>query len=170
MRSLVVLIAALAAVPAEAQVDPWLGPDKALHFGASVALTGAGYAVGVTLTESRPLRVVLGVSVGVAAGLGKELYDAAGGGDPSARDLAWDALGVVTGAIVAYAIDRLVSDDAPTRTSSSAGALAPERYGRAREDGVSPDRVRASTHEPPPTTSSTARTRASTCGYGDRAP
>ena len=125
MRSLVVVLVALAAAPAQSQVDPWLGPDKALHFGASAALTGGGYAVGVTLTESRPLRLVLGVSVGVAAGLGKELYDAAGGGDPSARDLAWDALGVVTGALVAYAIDRLGSDDAPTRTSSSAGALAP---------------------------------------------
>jgi putative lipoprotein len=125
MRTLVVVLAALVIVPVEAQVDPWLGPDKALHFGASAALTGAGYAVGVTLTESRPLRVVLGVSVGVAAGVSKELYDAAGGGDPSARDLAWDALGVVTGALVAYAIDRLVSDDAPTRTSSSARALSP---------------------------------------------
>jgi putative lipoprotein len=125
MRTLVVVLAALAATPAQAQVDPWLGPDKALHFGASAALTGAGYAVGVTLTASRPLRLVLGVSLGVAAGVGKELYDAAGGGDPSARDLAWDALGVVTGALVAYAIDRLVSDDSPTRTSSSTLALMP---------------------------------------------
>lgn len=81
--------------------------------------------MGVTLTASRPLRLVLGVSLGVAAGVGKELYDAAGGGDPSARDLAWDALGVVTGALVAYAIDRLVSDDSPTRTSSSTLALMP---------------------------------------------
>ena len=38
-------------------------------------------------------------------GVGKELWDATGAGDPSWRDLAWDGLGVLVGVFLVRAAD-----------------------------------------------------------------
>ena len=73
--------------------DGWLSADKLQHFFSSAfvqsisygALRGVGTGHGAALA---------GASVTTAAvGVGKELYDARHQGDPSVRDLAWDAAG-----------------------------------------------------------------------------
>jgi putative lipoprotein len=96
---------ALAPSPAAAR-DDWFGRDKALHFGATFVLAGAGYA-GASAFSSEPV-VRLGVGGGLAmgVGIGKELYDRGHGGDPSLKDLTWDALGTATGLVTAWLIDR----------------------------------------------------------------
>ncbi|WP_437672716.1 hypothetical protein [Sorangium sp. So ce131] len=77
--------------------DPWLGRDKALHFFASAALAGGGYTLGALATDEIPGRLAVGAAVALGAGLAKEVFDAAGYGTPSWRDLAWDALGTSAG-------------------------------------------------------------------------
>lgn len=92
----------LAAPPARAQAapadpDPWLGPDKALHFGASAVIAGGGYAVGVLAFDDYLGPVLLGTGLALGAGAAKETLDAAGLGHPSFRDLTWDVLGTAVG-------------------------------------------------------------------------
>ena len=110
------LALALAAGEASAQSsDDWFGADKALHFSASALLAGGGYALGAWGFEATYPRLLLGAGVGLAAGVGKELVDLAGYGDPSWRDLAWDALGVGVGVTAAWLIDRAAQAPAPRR-------------------------------------------------------
>lgn len=111
----------LAPTPARAD-DDWLGPDKALHFGASALVAGGGYALGAAAFEGYGPRLALGVGLGLAAGLTKELLDAAGLGDPSAKDLVWDVAGVAVGVGLAFSIDFAVRG--PSRP---APAPAPSR-------------------------------------------
>jgi uncharacterized protein YfiM (DUF2279 family) len=79
--------------PPAAARDGWLSADKLQHFFTSAfvqsisygTLRGAGASHGAAIA---------GASVTTAAvGIGKELYDARHRGDPSVRDLAWDAAG-----------------------------------------------------------------------------
>jgi putative lipoprotein len=73
--------------------DGWFSADKVKHFLTSAfvqslaygSLRGAGAGHGAAL---------VGATITTAAvGVGKEVYDARTGGDPSVRDLAWDAAG-----------------------------------------------------------------------------
>jgi putative lipoprotein len=89
-------------------VDPWFGRDKALHFAATATIATAGYGGAALVTDDRTARVVAGASLAMAAGIGKELWDLAGHGDPSWKDLTWDAIGSATGVLTARAIDWLV--------------------------------------------------------------
>ncbi len=81
--------------------DPWLGEDKLKHFFMSMAIVNLGYGVARAAGVDHRLAVGAAAGVGAVAGLGKELYDRRTGGDASVRDLAWDALGVVAGAVLA---------------------------------------------------------------------
>lgn len=94
-----VLFVALFGGPPRPAEDPWLGRDKLLHFTASAVIQCATHAV---------LRAngndYGGASRGAAittltVGIGKELWDRQGRGNASVRDLAWDAMGGVTGAV-----------------------------------------------------------------------
>jgi putative lipoprotein len=95
--------------PARAQVasdpDPWFGADKALHFGASAVIAAGGYGLTAIASDARGVRLLVGGGAALAAGVGKELYDLAGYGDPSWRDLTWDVIGTACGLAVAYGID-----------------------------------------------------------------
>lgn len=91
-----------------AEADPWFGHDKALHFSISAALAGGGYGATAALSDARSWRLPVGATIALAAGVGKELYDLSGRGDPSWRDLTWDVAGTVTGLAVAWLIDRLL--------------------------------------------------------------
>ena len=97
-----------AACPARADDDPWWGRDKALHFGVSAGLASGGYAVGAAVFDARWKALALGGGVSAAAGIGKEALDLTGFGDPSWKDLAWDAIGIVTGLALAWTVDALV--------------------------------------------------------------
>lgn len=111
-----------AAAASASDPDPWLGRDKALHFGASALLAGGGYAAATGLTSERWKAVAFGGGFALAAGAAKEGLDALGMGTPSWRDFAWDVAGTVVGLGIAYAVDALVrSDAAPSATVVSAG-------------------------------------------------
>jgi putative lipoprotein len=111
MLRAVALVAALTilspAADARAQDadDAWFAHDKALHFGASAAITMVGYAGVSAATDRRPTRRVAAVLLGLTAGVTKEVWDAFGPGDASWRDLAWDVIGTATGVLVAAGID-----------------------------------------------------------------
>lgn len=91
--------------------DPWWGRDKALHFGVSAVLTIGGWGVSVPLFDEEWPRLVVGGSVALAAGIGKELYDLSGRGDPSWKDFTWDLIGIATGLLVSFGLDRWLVDE-----------------------------------------------------------
>jgi putative lipoprotein len=134
-RTLVITAAlVMLATPARAAGrDPWLGRDKALHFAASFTIAGIGYAFASDVTSHRPARIATALGLALAAGLAKEGLDALGYGDPSVRDLAWDAIGSVTGTAAAWGIDLLFSPPPPEIAWAPPGPL-----GWARLDPSTP--------------------------------
>jgi putative lipoprotein len=89
--------------------DPWFGPDKALHFGLSVALSAGGYAASSVWLDTRGERALAGSAFSLTLGAGKELWDLSGHGDPSWRDFTWDVLGTAVGVALAAGVDALTS-------------------------------------------------------------
>ena len=111
VRALVLAGAALllAGGPARADEDRWLGRDKGLHAAASAAIAAGGYAASTPWIDSRAGRAAIGASLALAAGAGKEIWDAGReGGDPSWKDLAWDAIGTAVGVGLALLVDHAV--------------------------------------------------------------
>jgi putative lipoprotein len=98
------------------QADPWWGPDKRLHFTFSAAIAGATYGGAALTYPDRSSRLLWGGAVAAGAGIGKEVYDLSGRGDPSWRDLTWDALGVAAGLGVALLIDLALRGPTPATT------------------------------------------------------
>jgi putative lipoprotein len=92
--------------PASADADPWFARDKALHFAGSTFIAGGAYASAAALDVPDDGRLWVGGLTALGAGAGKELWDLAGHGDPSWRDLAWDGLGTATGLVTAWWVDR----------------------------------------------------------------
>jgi putative lipoprotein len=111
--SIAALASALMAAPTAAAADPvpspdpdpWFGPDKALHFGATFALSAGGYGIGVAVFEERWAGLVLGAGVALGLGALKEGLDAAGLGHPSGKDFLWDVVGTALGLGVALTFD-----------------------------------------------------------------
>ena len=111
----VVAIAFLSSTPARAaDPDPWFGPDKKLHFEASAAIAAGGYGAIALVSQAarytptsqdRLPRFAGGAWLALGAGVGKELWDLSGHGDPSFRDLTWDVAGTVAGLVIAVALD-----------------------------------------------------------------
>ena len=92
MRGLL-LVLSLNGSPRTQPDDGWLSPDKVKHFLTSAFVQSLAYGSlrGVGASHNAAL---VGATVTTAAvGVGKEMYDARTGGDPSVRDLAWDAAG-----------------------------------------------------------------------------
>jgi putative lipoprotein len=106
-RLLAALLCLACAAPAAAQ-DDWLGRDKALHFGVSLAISASAYGVSALWLERPGWRALAGASTALAAGAAKELWDAAGHGDASGKDFAWDVVGSATGVGLALAVDFMV--------------------------------------------------------------
>jgi putative lipoprotein len=106
--ALFAVVASSARPACAADPDPWFGKDKALHFAATGAIAAGGYTLGAFVFDARGHAIVLGASVAFAVGLGKELLDLTGFGDPSWRDLTWDGIGTVAGVASAWAIDLVV--------------------------------------------------------------
>ena len=132
------LILAQGGVARAAPPDPWWGPDKALHLTVSMAAAGGGYGLAALVTESRGARFGFGLGGALALGVGKELYDLAGPGQASGKDLLFDGLGAVVGALVGLGLDWALSEaaarqDPPDPLSGARGAgadaLAPLHVG-----------------------------------------
>jgi putative lipoprotein len=88
--------------------DPWFGRDKALHFGASAGIAGAGYGLSALGTDDIRIRIAFGAGAGIVVGAVKELVDMTGVGDPSWKDFAWDLIGTAVGVGIAISIDLAV--------------------------------------------------------------
>jgi uncharacterized protein YfiM (DUF2279 family) len=79
--------------PRSAAGDSWLAADKVQHFFTSAfvqsitygSLRAAGTSHGAALTAASVTTATVGI--------GKELHDLRGHGDPSVKDLAWDVAG-----------------------------------------------------------------------------
>ena len=80
--------------------DSWFGVDKVKHFFMGAFVQSVAYsAVRATgVSHNASLIAASGVTAGVS--IGKEIWDAHTGGDPSARDLTWDALGAGAATLV----------------------------------------------------------------------
>jgi putative lipoprotein len=102
----ILLALGLLTLPAHVRAeDSWVGRDKALHFGVSAALAASGYGLSALWIDRPVYRFLAGSSLALAAGAGKEIWDAAGHGDPSLKDFTWDAVGTLTGAGFALGVD-----------------------------------------------------------------
>jgi putative lipoprotein len=104
----VALVGAFASIATNARAageDPFWGRDKALHFAFAGAIAGAGYGVTTAATPDRWKAFAVGGAAAVGAGALKEGLDAAGLGDPSWKDFAWDVIGAACGLGVAWALD-----------------------------------------------------------------
>lgn len=121
---LVLVVSALAPASARAQSDPdpWWAPDKALHLSASAVLASGGYVGAAALGADRPTRLLAGGVFALTLGVVKELADLAGLGQPSFKDLAWDAIGTALGLVVTWAVDVLFFSPAPAARSPEPGA------------------------------------------------
>ncbi len=86
--------------------DRWLGRDKLLHFVASAAVQGAAHAAFRARGADYGGASRGAAAVTLTVGISKELWDRSHGGDASARDLAWDAIGGAAGAVVVRQADR----------------------------------------------------------------
>lgn len=106
-RIVLALAVLLLAPPARADDDPWLGKDKALHFGASASLAVGGYGFGAVTLKTRTDALLFGGGFAFGFGMAKETWDLMGHGDPSWKDLTWDAVGTIAGLAVSYAVDVL---------------------------------------------------------------
>ncbi|MBN2358870.1 MAG: hypothetical protein JXR83_05410 [Deltaproteobacteria bacterium] len=137
-----VIAAVLAlALPARAQSgDPWLGEDKALHCAAAALLAGGGFALASLLLESQAGRLGVGAALAVGAGIGKELWDERSGGDPSFRDLTWDAVGAVIGLVAGWGIVAALDASSAEDQAATARPGAGEAAGDSISDQLFPAR------------------------------
>ncbi len=104
----ILLAQVLLVLPARARAeDAWVGRDKALHFGVSAAIAASGYGLSAVWIERPGYRFLVGSSLALTVGAGKEIWDAAGHGDPSGKDFTWDVIGTLTGAGFALGVDYL---------------------------------------------------------------
>lgn len=121
---LLLLLAPLSAPGATPSGDDWLGRDKALHFGVSAGLAGAGYLGGALLFEESWAPWLTGAGLALGAGLGKELYDAGRAGNHfSFKDLTWDVLGTASGLAVSWLVEQLLLQGASGRGAPGGKSL-----------------------------------------------
>jgi len=87
----------------------------------SAGLGAGGYALASLAWQEPWQRALAGASLSLSAGVAKELWDLAGHGDPSFKDLAWDCIGTGVGVGLALGVDLLFfrqsSDGAPRRAA-----------------------------------------------------
>ena len=114
----------LARVASASDPDPWLGGDKALHFGVSVGLAGGGYAASALLLEHPWQRAVAGGVFSLALGGGKEVYDLSGHGDASWKDFTWDVAGTAVGLGIALLVDAALAPRGSADATSGATRMA----------------------------------------------
>jgi len=125
--ALLMLPNAASAEPSRDAQDPFFGPDKALHFGVSMGLSAGGYALSSLVWDKPWQRAVGGAALSLLAGVGKELWDLAGHGTPSWKDLAWDGMGTAVGIGGALAVDVLILPE-PRAESPRAQAIIKLRF------------------------------------------
>jgi uncharacterized protein YfiM (DUF2279 family) len=74
--------------------DRWLSADKAKHFFTAALAQTMSFSAFRAVGLSRRGALVGATLVTGALSVGKEVYDQRTGGDPSLKDLSWDAAGM----------------------------------------------------------------------------
>lgn len=92
----------------EPTTDTWLGRDKAMHFAASAGIAALSYRVTASAFDDAGSRLLAAGGLTLGIGVGKELQDLLGDGDPSWKDLAWDVLGTGAGLFAAWMFETYV--------------------------------------------------------------
>lgn len=90
---------------------PWFERSAFLHFAASAEIATNGYTLGAAFWKDPRARLTSGAVLSLTAGFAKELYDLAAGGDFSWRDIGWDVVGVATGLVISWLVDRFLFGD-----------------------------------------------------------
>ncbi len=85
--------------------DPWFRIDKLEHIAASMIIQSWAHTTFRSRGASYGQASWGAAAVTATAGIGKELWDRMGHGDPSFRDLAADGVGLVAGAVIMRKID-----------------------------------------------------------------
>jgi len=100
MRGLMLVFTLGMHSPQQHSADPWFGPDKLQHFFASAFVQSLGYGT-LRAMGAKHDAALAGATAGtVVVAVGKELYDRGGRGDPSVRDLVWDAAGAASATVL----------------------------------------------------------------------
>jgi uncharacterized protein YfiM (DUF2279 family) len=86
--------------------DRWFSADKAKHFFTAAFVQSVSFS-GLRATGLSRKGSLVGASVFTAGvSVGKEVYDKRFGGTPSAKDLAWDAAGMVAASALLHRTER----------------------------------------------------------------
>jgi len=86
--------------------DRWLAVDKAKHFIAAAFVQSASFSLFRAAGLHRGAALAGATVVSSAVSVGKELYDFRPGGDPSLRDLTWDAAGILAASVLLHQSER----------------------------------------------------------------
>ncbi|HZA15119.1 MAG TPA: hypothetical protein VE618_11500 [Myxococcaceae bacterium] len=129
--SVVALALAVSAGASPANPDPWLGGDKLSHFGVSAGLALAGYGASSVVFRDDRARLATGAGLALTLGAARELDNLGGSGNPSWRDMAWNALGMAVGLGAAWLVDNFILRR-PLEWNSAAQA---DRPSPAAQDG-----------------------------------
>jgi putative lipoprotein len=113
-----IIAAAAPALADPPDADPWLGRDKALHFGACAGISGAGYGLAALGGGDLRARIAFGAGSAMLVGAVKEVRDLAGFGDASWKDFTWDVIGTVVGVGIAVTIDLVVQKISAPRVAA----------------------------------------------------
>lgn len=80
--------------------DRWIAPDKARHFFTSAFLQSLSYSALRSARVGKTGALIGATAVTATVGIGKEVYDARFGGDPSVRDLTADGAGILAASLI----------------------------------------------------------------------
>jgi putative lipoprotein len=86
--------------------DRWFGADKAKHYFSAVFVQSMTFTALRSAGLSHKVSFAGATVTAGAASVGKELWDRAGHGTPSWKDLTWDAAGMATAAVVIRRAER----------------------------------------------------------------
>lgn len=106
MRGLALVFALHFGRGGQSSGDGWLGPDKTQHFLMAAFVESAAFSALRFTGLSRTGSLAGAVGVASAVSVGKEVYDAGHHGDPSLKDLTWDAAGIVAAGVILRRTER----------------------------------------------------------------
>lgn len=89
--------------PQVRHADPWIGVDKWKHFAVCSVIQSVGYGVALG-GQGHAASLRIGAAAVAAVGVSREVYDWRVKGHFSAKDLAWDALGAGSAALVLHTV------------------------------------------------------------------
>lgn len=86
--------------------DRWFSADKAKHFFTAAFVQSASYGGLRYLGASQSSSLVGASIVGATVSIGKEVRDSRVGGNASAKDLTWDAAGMIAASALLHRTQR----------------------------------------------------------------